>query len=131
MLLKWRQNLHRILRTEEFQRVFLAEVRRHDKNPNAWVVLDAFQKFFSTKNPSAEENFFIFGDNSCVTINREGIKWKAPEGASNQLVDDCEYSEWRVAQAVGEKSWLSTFLGPFPQDDTENSTEDEQESQDE
>lgn len=124
MLLKWRQSLHRILRSEDFQRVFLAEVRRHDPSENSWVVLDAFQKFFSTKNPSAEENFFIFQDKSCVTISREGIKWTPPEEATQKLVEDCDYSTWRVAQAVGERAWQLTFLAPFPEDDLVD-TEDE------
>lgn len=126
MLLKWRQNLHRILRSEDFQRVFLAEIRRHDKNPNSWVILDAFQKFFSTKNPTAEENFFHLADGSCITINQEGIKWTAPEHADAKLLEDCEYSEWRVAQAVGERAWTQTFLGPFPEDDLVDTDDDEE-----
>jgi hypothetical protein len=128
MLLKWRQNLHQILRSEDFQRVFLNEIRRHDKNPNSWVILDAFQKFFSRKNPNAEENFFHLSNGTCITISQEGIKWTAPENVPAHQLEDCEFSEWKVAQAVGEKMWSLTFLGPFPEDDLVD-TDDEEETE--
>lgn len=117
-MLRWRVNLAEMLKDSKIEAAILARIRAHDDNPNSWVVLDAFQKYFSAKNPGCESNFFVFKDGSKLKISREGIFWTAPEGSSDEKSWECDYSTWYIAQRVGETAWLKTFLSPFPDDDS-------------
>jgi hypothetical protein len=115
-MLRWRRHLSDLLRDPQVEAAFLARIRAHDSNPQAWVVMDAFQKFFSHKNSGSESNFFIFRDKSIIKISRDGIHWSAEEPVSLELREDCEYSTWYIAQRIGIERWSRTFLGPFPLD---------------
>ena len=111
---QWHKNLSAILRDPLVESAILSRIRSHDPNPNSWVVLDAFQKYFSTKNINATANFFHFKDQSCLKISREGILWEPPESPSEQEIEDSDYSTWYIAQRVGKYRWNLTFLKPFP-----------------
>lgn len=116
-MLHWRKNLHSILRDSSVETALLARIRAHDDNPQSWVVLDAFQKYFSTKNPNAVHNFFVFKDGSKLQISQEGLFWVPSDLASERQLEDCRYSTWYIAQRVGKTRWLMTFLTPFPDED--------------
>ena len=116
-MLRWRVNLAEILKDPLVEKAILAQIRAHDDNPNAWVVLDAFQKYFSPKNKGCESNFFEFKDGSQLKISREGVIWKPPSNSTSQKEDDCAYSTWYIAQRIGKVRWLLTFLSPFPDDE--------------
>jgi len=116
-MLRWKRNLSGILKDPVVEAAILARIRAHDSNPQAWVVLDAFQKYFSHKNKGSESNFFIFKDNTTLKISREGIIWSAEESAAENLLLDSEYSTWYIAQRVGKTRWLQTFLSPFPDEE--------------
>ena len=113
----WRKNLHTILRDSDVEAAILSRIRAHDDNPQAWVVLDAFQKYFSTKNPNAVQNFFVFKDGSKLQISQESISWVPSSLATEQQIEDCSYSTWYIAQRIGKIRWLMTFLQPFPDED--------------
>jgi hypothetical protein len=115
-MLRWRVNLAEILKDPKVEAAILARIRAHDDNPNSWVILDAFQKYFSQKNEGCDSNFFIFKDLTQLVVNQEGIKWLPGSSTSATRDDDCEYSTWYIAQRVGTTRWAKTFLGPFPQD---------------
>ena len=115
-MLRWRVNLFDILKDTSVEAAILARIRAHDDNPNSWVVLDAFQKYFSPKNEGCESNFFVFKDGSKLKISREGILWVPPERCDAEKRWECDYSTWYIAQRVGETTWLKTFLSPFPDD---------------
>ena len=117
-MLKWRVNLAEILKDNRVEAAILARIRAHDDNPQSWVVLNAFQKFFSPKNEGCESNFFVFKDGSKLKISREGLFWLPPKHCSDKKRQDCAYSTWYIAQRVGKTAWLKTFLSPFPDDDT-------------
>jgi hypothetical protein len=116
-MLRWKRNLSGILKDSKVEAAMLARIRAHDDNPQAWVVLDAFQKYFSHKNKGSESNFFIFKDKTTLNISREGIFWSPSESPDTELVLDCEYSTWYIAQRVGKTRWLQTFLSPFPDEE--------------
>jgi len=116
-MLRWKRNLSGILKDSKVEAAILARIRAHDDNPQAWVVLDAFQKYFSHKNKGSESNFFIFKDKTTLKISREGIFWSPPESSGTELELDCEYSTWYIAQRVGKIRWLQTFLSPFPDEE--------------
>lgn len=114
---QWHRNLSKILGDPMVEAAILARIRFHDENPNSWVVLDAFQKYFSTKNITATSNFFHFGDGSCLKMSQEGVLWEPRESAEFKHLEDCAYSSWYIAQRVGIYRWSTTFLKPFPLDD--------------
>ena len=116
-MLNWKRNLSGILRDSDVEAAILARIRAHDANPQSWVVLDAFQKYFSHKNKGSESNFFIFSDETTLKISHEGIHWLPPESSDVKLELDCEYSTWYIAQRVGKTRWLQTFLSPFPDEE--------------
>ena len=116
-MLRWKRNLSGILKDSKVEAAILSRIRAHDDNPQAWVVLDAFQKYFSHKNKGSESNFFIFKDNTSLKISREGILWVPSESSDEELELECEYSTWYIAQRIGKTRWLQTFLSPFPEED--------------
>ena len=116
-MLRWKRNLSGILKDSKVEAAILARIRAHDDNPQAWVVLDAFQKYFSHKNKGSESNFFICKDKTTLKISREGIFWAPSESTDTELKLDCEYSTWYIAQRVGKTRWLQTFLSPFPDEE--------------
>ena len=116
-MLRWKRNLSEILKDPTVEAAILARIRAHDANPQAWVVLDAFQKYFSHKNKGSESNFFIFRDQTMLKVSREGINWGSGDNDSVKTKLDCEYSTWYIAQRVGRTRWLQTFMGPFPEDE--------------
>lgn len=118
-MLRWKRNLSDILKDTQVEAAILARIRAHDSNPQAWVVLDAFQKYFSHKNAGSESNFFIFSDQTVLKISQEGILWGPGDSTDIETQIDCEYSTWYIAQRVERARWLRTFLTPFPEDDEE------------
>lgn len=114
---QWHKNLSKILRDPQVEAAVLNRIRYHDSNPNAWVVLDAFQKYFSTKNSTATSNFFHFRDGSCLKMSLEGMHWLPEEAATPEHIEDCSYSTWYIAQRIGKYRWNITFLSPFPLDE--------------
>jgi hypothetical protein len=115
---QWRRNLSAVLRDSTVEAALLSRIRYHDPTPTSWVVLDAFQKYFSPKNTGSVSNFFIFKDGSCLRISREGVFWGPNPQGSPSHKEDCEYSTWYIAQRVGSVRWATTFLSPFPDDDS-------------
>lgn len=115
--MQWRRNLSSILKDSSVEAALLARIRYHDLSPNSWVVLDAFQRFFSVKNKDAINNFFHFKDGSCLKISQEGVFWEPSASGTLEHVEDCAYSTWYIAQRIGDVKWAITFLSPFPQDD--------------
>ena len=117
-MLRWRVNLSEILKDSKVEAAILAQIKAHDDNPNAWVVLDAFKKYFSAKNEGCNSNFFVFKDGSTLKISREGVIWSAPEGSDSEKSWESSYSTWYIAQRIGKTMWSKTFLSPFPSDDS-------------
>lgn len=115
--MQWRRNLNSILKDSAVEAAILTRIRFHDSNPNSWVVLDAFQRYFSPKNQSAVSNFFHFRDGSCLKVDKEGLIWEPDPAKNLDHVEDCAYSTWYIAQRIGDYRWATTFLGPFPLDD--------------
>jgi hypothetical protein len=114
-MLYWKQQVVAMLRDASLEKLLVKEFNRHSPNKDCQIVLDAFQNYFSSSNPGFEHNWFQFDNGVTFTVSREGMHFKAPLGADEEVLEEAEYSQWKLCGKITRDIWLRVFLGVFPE----------------